>query len=138
MAEIRTGDGDGDGDGDGGSRAVRSDICARLDEIRGVVPAERRPELEEILEALRGSGDPAGPQAALHRLLRRCGVAAGLRAFTRGAGIGGLPAAVEGHPVVEAYVCPGDRCDRRSPARNQPVPETCRLYGEPMRRRRLS
>ncbi|MCZ1004057.1 hypothetical protein O1M63_48920 [Streptomyces mirabilis] len=61
-----------------------------------------------------------------------------MRAFTRGAGIGGLPAAVEGHPVVEAYVCPGDRCDRRAPARNQPVPETCRLYGEPMRRRRLS
>lgn len=136
MAEIRTGD--SGGDGDGGSRAVRSDICARLDEIRGFVPAERRPELEEILGALRGSGDPAGPQAALHRLLRRCGVATGLRAFIRGAGIGGLPAAVEGHPVVEAYVCPEDRCDRRAPARNQPVPETCRLYGEPMCRRRLS
>lgn len=132
MAQTRTGDGEGE------ARAVRSAVCARLDQIREVVPEERRPELEEILAALRGDGDPTGPRAALHQLLRRCGVATGLRAFTRGAGIGGLPAAVEGHPVVEAYVCPGDRCDRRAPARNQPVPHTCLLYGEPMRHRRLS
>lgn len=132
MAETRTGDGDGE------SRAVRSAICARLDQIREAVPPERGPELEEILAALRGSGDPTVPQAALHLFLRRCGVALGLRAFPRGAGVGGLPAAVAGHPVVEAYVCPGDRCDRRVPARNQPVPQTCLLYGEPMRHRRLS
>lgn len=131
MGETRA------GDGDGAARAVRSALCAQLDEIRDVIPADRGPELEEILASLRGDGDPAEPRAALHRLLRRCGVAAGLRAF-RGAGIGGLPAAVEGHPVVEAYVCPHDRCDRRSPARNQPAPLACSLYGEPMRRRTLS
>ncbi|MFD8425669.1 hypothetical protein [Streptomyces sp. NPDC059466] len=127
----------GTGDGNGGATATRADVCARLDEIREFVPPGLGPELEGILVSLRGDGDPAGPQAELHRLLRRSGVAAGLRAF-RGAGIGGLPAAVEGHPVVEAYVCPRERCDRRSPARNQPVPPVCRLYGEPLRRRTLS
>ncbi|MEU1536214.1 hypothetical protein [Streptomyces fagopyri] len=127
----------GTGDGNGASTAMYSDVCARLDEIRGVVPTDRQPELEEILAALRGSGDPSGPRAELHRLLRLGGVAAGLRAF-RGAGIGGLPVAVEGHPVVEAYVCPRGRCDRRSPARNQPAPPVCGLYGEPLCRRGVS
>lgn len=130
MAEIRT------GDGDGGSRAVRSDICARLDEIRGGA-AERRPELEEILEALRGSGEPAGPQAALHRLLRRCGGGRVARVHP-GRGHRRAPGGRGRAPGGGGVRLSGDRCDRRAPARNQPVPETCRLYGEPMRRRRLS
>ncbi|MFJ2395683.1 hypothetical protein ACIOTI_23380 [Streptomyces sp. NPDC087843] len=127
----------GTGGGSGGATVMHADICARLDQIRDVVPADRGAELEEILASLRDGGDPVAPQAELHLLLRRSGVAAGLRAF-RGAGIGGLPAAVEGHPVVEAYVCPRERCDRRSPARNQPAPPVCWLYGEPLCRRRVS
>ncbi|MFF4975995.1 hypothetical protein [Streptomyces sp. NPDC001083] len=127
----------GTGDGNTAPTVMRSDVCVRLDQIRDVVPADGQRELEEILAALRGGGDPAAARAELHGLLRRSGVALGLRAF-RGAGIGGLPAAVAGHPVVEAYVCPRERCDRRSPARNQPVPPLCRLYGEPLCRRRVS
>lgn len=131
MAEIRT------GDGDGGSRAVRSDICARLDEIRAWYrpSAGRSWRRSSRRCGERRPGRPAGRAPPTPAPLRGGGRVARVHP---GRGHRRAPGGCGRAPGGGGVRLPGDRCDRRAPARNQPVPETCRLYGEPMRRRRLS
>lgn len=119
-------------------------VCGLLDTLRTAVAAGGEAEFDRIVAELRQGHDATREQrtlaalGALNELLRRSGVAGGLGAATRGAGIGGLPP-LDGHPVLDVLVCPRGLCARTVSARNQaPEARTCRLYGEPLRGRTLS
>ncbi|WBB64345.1 hypothetical protein O7599_18350 [Streptomyces sp. WMMC500] len=118
-------------------------VCGELDNLRAAVASDEEAEFDRIVAELRQGDDGTRQRTraalgALNELLRRSGVAGGLTAATRGAGVGGLPP-LDGHPVLDVLVCPRDLCARAVSARSRaPEARTCRLYDEPLRGRTLS
>ncbi|MFD3998880.1 hypothetical protein [Streptomyces sp. NPDC058548] len=103
-------------------------LCARLTAIRGLVERQgEAAELDAVLTGLRAGGDIPELTSRADELVRRCGVARGLGDLRSPGGV--LPELGGGHPVEEAHVCPGSRCDRVVLDGGG----TCELYDVPLR-----
>ncbi|MFD7507760.1 hypothetical protein ACFV5N_00210 [Streptomyces sp. NPDC059853] len=125
-------------DGAEASRDILARICAELTDIRALTAAAGvgiAGEAERIIGALRDGADVAAAEEDLHQLLRRSGVAGGLRGVTRGGGIGGMPP-LPGHPVPPpVLVCPLSRCPRAVLADDPlEMSRECALHGLRLRR----
>ncbi|MFJ8361771.1 hypothetical protein [Streptomyces sp. NPDC093984] len=119
-------------------------LCARLADRAG--PLVTDPQLaavsERVLDMVRSGQDAAAELDLLDDLLLRAGYVGGLGAYRSDGGpvFSMLPgASAGGHPVLEALVCPADRCPRvELPRGAREDPPVCAVWGRALRRDRIA
>jgi hypothetical protein len=135
--------------GEGRSEGEETDarlgrLCARLADRTG--PLATDPQFaapsERVLDRIRSGEDATAELDLLDDLLLRAGYASGLGAHRTDGGpvFAMLPgASAGGHPVLEALVCPADRCSRvELPPRDREDPPVCAVWGQSLRRDRIA
>ncbi|GGM17997.1 hypothetical protein GCM10010129_72740 [Streptomyces fumigatiscleroticus] len=135
----------GDGLSDDGEADARlGRLCARLAERAG--PLTTDPQLSaasgHVLDLVRSGRNAAAELDHLEDLLLRAGYIGGLGSSRTDGGpvFAMLPGAhAGGRPVLEALVCPADRCPRvELPQGTGEDPPECAVWGRALRRDRIT